>query len=127
MEPFASATDLEARWKPLSADETARAGVLLAAASRMIRRTYRTVDARIAAGEINSEDVVDVVTAMVKRVMIRSDVEGLESRSETAGPWSYQDKFANPLGNMYMTADDKSVFASVNSGGAFSIDTYPAR
>lgn len=109
-DPFADATDVAARWRTLTADEQAVADVLAADASDMIRVRWSDVDDRITAGTLSAESVSRVVAMMVKRAMIVGDSIGLESRSETAGPFSHSDKFANPNANLYFTADELRLF-----------------
>lgn len=109
-DPFATYADVEARWRTLSDAERAAADVLAADASGMIRDRWSDVDARIANGALSSESVTRVVAFMVKRAMINADSEGLESRSQTAGPFSVSDKYANPTGNLFFSAADLLVF-----------------
>lgn len=123
MTPFATNDDLAARWRPLTDAEKARADVLIADASRMIRRLYPDVDSRIAAGELELADLTAIVCAMVKRVMLApADLDGVESRAQATGPHSVSDKFSNPLGNMYLTAEEKDILGGeTSSSEAFSI------
>lgn len=109
-DPFATYADVEARWRTLTSAEQTVATTLLADASDMIRSRWADVDSRIAAASLDASSVVRVVANMVKRAMIIGDNEGLESRSETAGPFAYSDKFANPNGNLYFTQDDLRLF-----------------
>lgn len=109
-DPFATYVDVEARWRTLTSAERAIANTLAADASDMIRTRWSDVDARIAAGSLDALSVKRVVANMVKRAMIVGDNEGLETRSETAGPFSYADKFANPNANLYFTQDDLRLF-----------------
>lgn len=123
MTPFATNDDLAARWRPLTDAEKARADVLIADASRMIRRLYPDVDSRIASGDLELEDLTAIVCAMVKRVMLApANLDGVESRSQTTGPFSVSDKFSNPMGNMFLTADEKSILGGETEGSeAFTI------
>lgn len=128
MTPFATTGDLAARWRPLTPDETSRAEVLIDDASRMIRRLYPDIDDRISAGVIMLEDIVPIVCAMVKRVMLGGNIDGVESRSQTVGPFAVSDKFSNPMGNMYLTAEEKDILGGVEDQyRAFTIDTTPVR
>lgn len=108
--PFATAADVAARWRTLTSAETTVATTLAADASDMIRTRWADVDARIASGAMSSDSVRRVVANMVKRAMIAGDAEGLESRTQTAGPFGVSDKFANPTANLYFTADDLRLF-----------------
>lgn len=135
-EPFATPTDLAARWRPLTEAETARAAVLLADASRMVRRRWRDIDARIASpetapGHLDAEDVEMIVCGMVRRAML-GGVEtgaGVTEQAETAGPFSVTRRFNNPLGNLYLSADDVAVLdpPEGTAGGrrAFVVDLTP--
>lgn len=107
-QPFASADDLQDRWRPLSTDEFALAQVKIGDASDMIRERWPDVDARILAGTLRESSVVRVVAAMVKRSMSNAN-EGVESSAEQAGPFGHTVKFANPEGNLYLTADEVRV------------------
>jgi Gp19/Gp15/Gp42-like protein len=128
-DPFATPSDVEARWRPLDEAETARAAVLLADASRMIRRRPWNVDARIAAGTLDAEDVRMVVAAMVRRAMLGVETaDGVTEQAETVGPFQVNRKFSNPLGNLYLSADDVAVLEPPVAGGgkrAFVIDLMP--
>lgn len=105
-EPFATYQDVEAVWRTLTPDEQARATKLIEYASRKIRRAVPDVDARIAAGSLDPLDVEMVVVGMVKRAMMNSALEGVESQSQTAGPFAHTVKPSNPAGNLYLTKDE---------------------
>ena len=109
-EPFATYEDVQARWRTLSSDEETVANTLAADASDMIRTRWPDVDARITSGALDADSVKRVVANMVKRAMIVGDNLGLESRSQTAGPFGVSDKYANPTANLYFTADDLRLF-----------------
>lgn len=109
-DPFATADDVAARWRTLTSDEEAVADTLAADASDMVRTRWTDVDARIADGSLSADSVKRVVAMMVKRAMLVGDSIGLETRSETAGPFGYSDKFANPTANLYFTTDDLRLF-----------------
>ena len=102
--PFATVSDLEARWRTLTADEKARAQVLIDDASDKITTTCTGwVDA--------SEATLRRITcAMVKRAMatpMGDDVGALTSASETTGPFTQQFAFANPNGDLYLTKAER--------------------
>lgn len=105
-DPFADFTDVQARWRPLSMEESVIADQLCIDASTMIRERWSDVDDRVAAGTLLPESLARIVALMVKRAMISGDAEGLESRQQAAGPFSVSDKFSNPNGNLYFTAAD---------------------
>lgn len=109
-DPFATHTDVEARWRPLSDAEDAIADQLAIDASDMIRERWSDIDTRITNGVMSADSVKRVVAYMVKRAMIVGDAEGLESQSQTAGPFAVSNKFSNPNGNLYFTAAEVLVF-----------------
>lgn len=109
-ESFATSADVALRWRPLTPSEDAVAGVLVDDASDMIRSRWSDVDARIASGALSQASVVRVVAGMVKRAMIAADAAGIEQRSQGAGPFSVSEKYANPSGNLYFTAEDLRLF-----------------
>jgi hypothetical protein len=59
---------------------------------------------------------------MVKRAMIVGEAEGLESRSQTAGVFSINDKFTNPNANLYFTAEDIRLLDGRAGRRAFAVD-----
>jgi hypothetical protein len=118
---YATVDDLEARWRPLSEAERARAAVLLGDASRHVRRRVPTLDDRLTAGSLDPFDVVAVVAGMVKRVLLAGDVEGITQASQTAGPFGEARTFANPMGNLYMTADDVAALSPVGAARTRSV------
>lgn len=108
--PFATTTDVAARWRALSSTEEPVASVLLGDASDIIRSRWADVDSRIAVGTLSADSVRRVVALMVKRALIHLESDGLESRTESVGPFSTADKYANPQGNLYLTAEDVRLF-----------------
>lgn len=108
--PFATSEDVAARWRTLSDAEVGVADILSIDASAMIRERWADVDSRIASGDLLLSSVTRVVASMVKRSMLAGDTAGIESRAQTAGPFSVNDKFSNPTGNLYFTAAEISLF-----------------
>lgn len=124
-ESFAKIWDLEARWRPLQASEVQRADVLLSDASAKVRRRFPTVDARITAGDLEAQEVAAVVAGMVRRAMTQP-AEGVLSVSQGAGPFSQTQQYANPNGNLYLTAEDVRTLNDPTYGRrAFSVDLTP--
>lgn len=111
MADFATVEQLEESWRPLSDVEEARATALLARASRKIRARWSDVDDRITAGTLDADAVADVVLEMVQSAM--TTPPGVEQAAETAGPFSHSEKYANPLGRLFFTADMIAVFDGV--------------
>jgi arginine deiminase len=94
-------------------------------ASFRVRRRFPSVDARITAGDLDRMEVAAVVAGMVKRAMLAGD-GAVTSQQEIAGPFQRNVQYANPMGNLYFTADD---VATLSEGGssrrAFSVDLTP--
>lgn len=103
---FADARDVEARWRPLSEAESDVADQLLQDASDMIRERWPDIESRVASGGIAPESLTRIVAQMVKRAMINVDSEGLVSQSQGAGPFSLNQTYANPTGNLYLASAD---------------------
>lgn len=123
MAAYAIPADVEAIWRPLSEEQATQAAVLLDYASARIRHEFPDVDDRLASDELDPTLPVMVAAGMVKRAMIGSATEGLESQSQGAGPFQMSQNFANPMGNLYLTADDRRLLAGpVRRRTAFSVD-----
>lgn len=107
-EPFATTSDLEARWRPLSTEEQTRAETLLGDASTLIRSLGRGVDERITAGDMDPDTPRAVVCAMVKRAMQGPlDLDGVSQVQQSNGPFQYGLTYANPAGDLYLTKVEK--------------------
>lgn len=104
-DPFADSSDVAARWRPLTTDEEDTADVLCADASNVIRARFPGIDSQVAGGQVDAAVLTQVVAGMVKRAMI-APADGVTSQSESAGPFSRSQSFANPLGNVFLTAAD---------------------
>jgi len=125
-ESYATAGDLAVRWRPLTDAEETRANILLWDASRRVRRLFPRTDDRIAAGELDPEDVAAVVVAAVKRQLIAGGgAEGVTQQNQTAGPFSVQQSFGNPMGDLYFKADEVAVLSDKPRRRAFSVDLTP--
>lgn len=119
---FASYVDVEARWRTLTSAEQDIADQLAQDASDMIRDRWPTVDARIAAGTLSADSVIRIVANMVKRAMISPAADGVTEISETQGPFSHGEKYANPLGSLFFTAADILFFDGPAARRAFAVD-----
>lgn len=104
---YATVDDLEARWRQLDADEEERAGVLLDDASAMLDALV-TVDAT---DEAQAALLRMVSCNMVSRAMLASgsDVMGLSQVDYGMGPFQQTAHFANPSGDMYLTAQERKL------------------
>ena len=124
---FATATDVESRWRPLSVAEKVTATTLLGDASATLRAECPEVDERLAAvpPALDPDIPKMIVCAMVKRAMIAgADVEGVTAHQQTAGPFSQSLTYSNPMGNLYLTKAERRL---LGCGGqrAFSVDMSP--
>lgn len=106
MSALATAQDVADRWRPLTTDEITLVNILLIDASDIVRVRFPDVDARILSGSLAVTTVVRVVAGMVRRAMMNRDTEGITQGSETVGPFAHSQTYANPNGNLYLTADD---------------------
>lgn len=110
---YATVDDLEARWHALEGDEADRAEVLLEDAAAML-------DALV---EVDPEDekqanLLKIVScSMVTRAMLsaESDVYGVSQLDYGMGPFSQAAHFANPNGDLYLTAQEKRLLG-IGSG-----------
>lgn len=126
-DPFATVADLEARWRPLTAEEQARAEVLLADASAILRATCPTIDQRITDGTLDPELPEMVTCNMVRRSMGSADVgDGVSTQQQSAGPFSTSLTFANPQGNLYASKAELKLLGCGARARAYTIDTTPA-
>lgn len=116
--------DIEARWRPLSAQETINAQTFLDDAWVMFRRHFDLlgvdVEASIAADTDLAADVVRVLVTAVLRVMKNPD--GLSQ--ESIDDYTYRRDEATSAGLLYFTADelDGLVPGSSVAGRAFMVD-----
>jgi hypothetical protein len=114
-EPFANEDDVVARFRPLTAAEEEIVGALLSDASTRIRARFPGIDAQAAAGTIDP-DVLTMITAnMVKRALINPE-DGVSQESQGAGPYSHSQTFANPMRNLFLTADDITTILGYQPG-----------
>ena len=103
--PMATVDDLKARWQgfPVGADDWAE--ILLEDASQFI------IDMVPEAVDASESTRRRVVCAVVRRSMAASETgdadAGMESYSETTGPFQNTWKFVNPNGDFYLTGNEK--------------------
>lgn len=115
MKAFATTVDLQARWRTLTEDELAMAEVELQDASAFIAGEMRRYDVAIdPSDEVQSQNIVRVTCEVVRRSMSpRLDAsEGtplapFTESTITADVFTESYKYANPLGDYYLTAADK--------------------
>ena len=128
---YATPIDLEDRWKDLSEAEIRRACVLLEDASAKLRDRFGDLEARLAAGDLSPETLRRIVCAMVQRAMLPGVTAGagVSAQTEAAGPFQLQRTYSNPLGNLYISADELAELEpSVDDGGprAFAVNLDPS-
>lgn len=120
----ATTAEVEARWRPLSAQETINAETFLADAWVMLRRHFTAlgvdIEVSIAADTDLSADLVRVMVTAVLRVMKNPD--GLSQ--ESIDDYTYRRDEATSAGLLYFTEDelDGLVPGSGVKGRAFMVD-----
>lgn len=118
----ATTADLEARWRPLSTQETTNGTTFLEDAWRMLRKRIPTLEADIAADETGdlAAEVVRVEATAVLRVM--KNPEG--KRQESIDDYAWTRDQAVSAGLLYFTDDELADLIVDGSGptGAFSIN-----
>ena len=104
---FAVVSDIEARWRTLSADEASRASTLIDDATAMLSALVK-VDA---ADAQQAELLNTVCCNMVIRAMAQSgmDTFGVSQAAITAGPYTQSFSYSNPSGDMYLTKLEKKL------------------
>lgn len=116
---FATPNDVANRWRPLTSDETNIAYTLVEDASALIRARFPGIDAQVTSGGLDAAIPRMVVAGMVKRALIAPD-DGVSQESQTTGPYSRSQSFANPLGNVFLTAAEIVLIQGyVPRGGSF--------
>lgn len=115
-EPFATPADVAARWRPLTDAETIVATTLCADASALIRARFPGIDDQVTSGAMDPDVLVQVVSGMVKRAMIAPS-DGISQESDTMGPFGRSQTFANPLGNVFLTAADLTLILGYQASG----------
>lgn len=84
-EQWATADQVSAPWRPLSAAEKQRAEALIASVSRDINRRWPGLRARVAANAVQKDDVADVVTWLVLPVLGGPPTPGAKSWQVSSG------------------------------------------
>lgn len=102
---YASADDLQLRWRDLSEDEKKKAAVLLEDAAAFL--DGELAQAGIEPDEKLLEQLKIVSCSMVQRVMMAGPYVGFSSVSRTAGSFNEQASLANPSADMYLTSTER--------------------
>lgn len=109
MEPFATASDLAARWRALSAEEKARAEVLLDDGSALLAERLARAGVEVdPSDEVQATNLRSVCCAIVQRAMtVPEDMAGVSQFSQTAGPFTGSASYANPHADLYLTSTEQ--------------------
>lgn len=104
---YADVSDIEARWRELTADEQARAEVLIDDASAMLASMVAVDDS----DEQQAALLKTVCCSMVIRSMsaTAADTFGASNMSMTAGSYTQSWTYSNPSGDMYLTKLEKKL------------------
>lgn len=94
---------------------------MLKRASRSIRSEVPSVDARIESGVLDPDLVADIACEMVATLAATDHGPGVESVQQTAGPYAHTMKFANPRGDLYLTAKHKRQLAETKKRRPFTV------
>lgn len=113
--PFAKVPDLEARWRPITDVESARALTLLEDASQLI------IDEGFDVDTIAARTLTRIVCAVVKRAMSIPGGDSVTSLQQGAGPFQQTAQFANPTGDLYLTKAERRALSGGGGQQAFEI------
>jgi hypothetical protein len=108
---YATASELEEYWRPLSVAEEARASVLLGYAATLINEQPGAADFSAATCKHVSLD-------MAKRAMIGGS--GVSATTQSMADMSARVEHVNPVGNLYLTSQELRRLAGFPPG-AFSL------
>lgn len=120
MAAFATAPDVEARWRPLSAAETTVATTLLEDASTLLRALVPTIDQQITDGDIDENLVVAAVVQAVLPVLRNPDAMESESIDDWTG------RYADVDPRIGFSAGDLDPLTPTTTTAAFTITPYGA-
>ena len=98
----ASTSDIEARWRPLTAQETTNATAFLGDAWALLLSRRPKIEADMTAGAVTTANVVRVVCAMVLRVLKNPD--GWDS--EALDDWQGRRNALTASGVLHVTSDE---------------------
>lgn len=102
---WASITDLEARWRPLTEAEKTKAQSLIVDAMSLIKDECPTWEA--ASVESRRRVVCQMVRRAMQSALGDDTAVGVSQASMTAGPYTQAVTFANPGGDLYMTKAER--------------------
>jgi hypothetical protein len=98
----ATTADIEARWRPLTAQQTTNAEAYLDDAWALLIGRRPTLDADLAAGTVSTGNVIRVVSAMVLRIL--RNPEGKQSEQIDDYKYTRSELFASGL--LHVTGDE---------------------
>ena len=124
--PFATAVQLQAYWRPLTAPETSRANIMLTLASNRLRVIAEDVsinlDTKKDASEAYASTLQWVTMEAVKRALqTPTDQPPVETWAQTAGPYSENYKYTNPSGDLWFKKTELSALGIYGSQSLSSI------
>ena len=115
---YATADDVSVRWtRTPTAEESALIDVRLADVERMIRKKIPTLDGLITAGTIDVEDVIQVESDAVLRLV--RNPEGFVS--ETDGNYTYQFNHQSSAGRLEILPEEWLLLGYTGSGKMFTL------
>lgn len=132
---YASVSDIMAIGRTMTAQEQEAATVLLEQASALLRleayNVNKNIDAMIAdpeTGEDYALAVKAVVVAAVCRALdaVGNDSSGIETASETFGPYQYNYKYLNSGSQLYYLKSERKQLRLVRAAGGW-LDVYGVR
>lgn len=113
--PFATVEDLEERWHEFTPTERPRVEATLADASDLIMTTCPDW------AHASEATLRRITCAATKRALLaRDDMAGISQGTQTAGAYSESVTYANPSGDIYLTASERESLGG--DGGAWSYD-----
>lgn len=116
----ATVDDLEARWRPLSSQESINGTTFLDDAWRMLKRRVSNIEADMATDVDLEAEVVRVLATAVLRVMKNPDGK----RREGIDDYSWERDQSVSSGLLYFTDDDLGDVSPDTATGAFTITPF---
>ena len=122
---FATYTDVEARWRTLTAEERTKADALLDDAATILTGMVAVdVEDQQQAAKLRLVSCSMVIRAMVAGA---SSAFGVEQLDATMGPMSQTAHFANPNGDLYLTKQEKRMLGVRGGKGRILHPAYGVR
>jgi len=127
-EPFATLDDLAQRWRDIAPSDQERADTLLVDASTMIRARFPGIDRRVGSGVLDAGVPRMIVCAIVKRALqADTDTPPVTQTSESFAGFNYQNTFANPTGDLYLTGQELKLLQPARRAGMVDMMPDPGR